>query len=254
MAGAADRRGGRQAMTPLLSVGAVSKRFRGLVAVDRVTFEVPRGVIFAVIGPNGAGKTTLFNLIAGAMAPDLGRIIFNAEPIHGLPPDVVCRRGIARTFQLVRPFPALSVEDNVTIGALLHRRNVGEAHARARMLLRRLDLFNKRDQIAASLTLPDRKRLEVARALATEPKLLLLDEVMAGLRPTETDRMVAILREINRETGLTILLIEHVMRAVMALAARVLVLDHGTAIAEGAPENVVRDPAVVQSYLGVEAV
>jgi branched-chain amino acid transport system ATP-binding protein len=193
-------------------------------------------------------------MIAGAMAPDDGAINFASEPIHGLPADAVCRRGIARTFQIVRPFPALSVEDNVMIGALLHTQDVGAARARARALLVRLDLIDKRRQRAATLTLPDRKRLEVARALATEPRLLLLDEVMAGLRPTETDRMVAILRALNRESGLTILLIEHVMRAVMALAARVLVLDHGTAIAEGSPEVVVRDPAVVQSYLGAEAV
>ncbi len=148
----------------------------------------------------------------------------------------------------------LSVEDNVIVGALLHRHDVGAARAHARALLQQLDLFDKRHRIAATLTLPDRKRLEVARALATGPRLLLLDEVMAGLRPTETDRMVAILRELNREGGLTILLIEHVMRAVMALASRVLVLDHGVAIAEGAPEAIVRDPAVVQSYLGAEAV
>ena len=241
-------------MTALLSLAAVSKRFRGLVAVDRVSFDVADGEIFAVIGPNGAGKTTLFNMIAGTMTPDDGAITFAGAPIHGLAPDAVCRRGLARTFQLVRPFPALSVVDNVIVGALLHRREVGAARRRADELLRRLDLFNKRDQIASTLTLPDRKRLEVARALATDPKLLLLDEVMAGLRPTETDRMVATLRQINRESGVTILLIEHVMRAVMALAARVLVLDHGTAIATGTPEAVVRDPAVVQSYLGVEAV
>jgi branched-chain amino acid transport system ATP-binding protein len=154
----------------------------------------------------------------------------------------------------VRPFPALSVEDNVTIGALQRHRDVEAARTRARTLLEQLDLFDKRHRLAATLTLPDRKRLEVARALATEPQLLLLDEVMAGLRPTETDRMVAILRALNRDSGLTILLIEHVMRAVMALASRVLVLDHGTAIASGAPEAVVRDPAVVQSYLGVEAI
>ena len=197
--------------------------------------------------------TTLFNMIAGAMAPNGGSITFAGEPVHGLPADAVCRLGIARTFQIVRPFPGLSVEDNVTIGALLHRRDVGEARSRAQALLQQLDLFDKRDRIAATLTLPDRKRLEVARALATEPRLLLLDEVMAGLRPTETDRMVAILKALNRD-GLTILLIEHVMRAVMALASRVLVLDHGVAIAEGAPEQVVRDPAVVQSYLGAEAV
>ena len=240
-------------MSALLSVDGVSKRFRGLVAVDRVSFEVPAGGIFAVIGPNGAGKTTLFNMIAGAMAPDEGTIAFAGERISGLPPDAVCRRGLARTFQLVRPFPALSVEDNVIVGALLRHHDVGTARERARAVLRRLDLYDKRRQIAATLTLPDRKRLEVARALATEPKLLLLDEVMAGLRPTETDRMVATLRAINREAGLTILLIEHVMRAVMALASHVLVLDHGTAIAAGTPEAVVRDPAVVQSYLGAEA-
>jgi branched-chain amino acid transport system ATP-binding protein len=240
-------------MTALLKVEAVSKRFRGLVAVDQVTFAVPEGAIFAVIGPNGAGKTTLFNMIAGAMAPDEGAISFAEQPIHGLPADAVCRRGLARTFQIVRPFPALTVEDNVLIGALL-RHDVGAARERAQALLQRLELADKRHRIASTLTLPDRKRLEVARALATQPRLLLLDEVMAGLRPTETDRMVAILRALNRESGLTILLIEHVMRAVMALASRVLVLDHGTVIAEGAPETVVRDPAVVQSYLGAEAV
>jgi branched-chain amino acid transport system ATP-binding protein len=215
-----------------------------------VSFDVQEGAIFAVIGPNGAGKTTLFNLIAGAMAPDGGRIIFDREPIQGLTADTVCRRGIARTFQLVRPFPALSVEDNVIVGALLRRTSVGAARERAHALLRRFDLFDRRHQPASSLTLPDRKRLEVVRALATDPKLLLLDEVVAGLRPTEVDRMVAVLRELNRESGLTILMIEHVMRAVMALASRVLVLDHGTTIAEGTPEAVVHDPAVVQSYLG----
>ncbi len=166
----------------------------------------------------------------------------------------MCRRGVARTFQLVRPFPALSVEDNVTIGALLRRRDVGAAQAQAHELLRRFDLFDRRHHLASSLTLPDRKRLEVMRALATEPKLLLLDEVVAGLRPTEVDRLVTVLRELNRDSGLTILLIEHVMRAVMALASRVLVLDHGTAIAEGEPREVVRDPAVIQSYLGAEVV
>jgi branched-chain amino acid transport system ATP-binding protein len=241
-------------MSALLSLDNVSKRFRGLLAVDRVSFDLVPGEIFAVIGPNGAGKTTLFNMIAGAMAPDDGSITFAGDPIQGLTPDAVCRSGIARTFQIVRPFPALSVEDNVIVGALLHQRNVGAARQRARELLRRLDLFDKRRQLASTLTLPDRKRLEVGRALATAPRLLLLDEVMAGLRPTETDRMVAILRELNRESGLTILLIEHVMRAVMALASRVLVLDHGIAIAAGTPEAVVRDPAVVQSYLGAEAV
>ena len=241
-------------MTALLTLERISKRFRGLVAVDNVSFAVPAGAIFAVIGPNGAGKTTLFNMIAGAMAPDGGVITFAGIPIGGLPADAVCRRGLARTFQIVRPFPALSVEDNVIIGALRHRHDVGAARQRAQELLQRLDLFDKRERLASTLTLPDRKRLEVARALATGPRLLLLDEVMAGLRPTETDRMVSILRDLNRDSGLTILLIEHVMRAVMALASRVLVLDHGVAIAEGTPDAIVREPAVVQSYLGAEAV
>ena len=241
-------------MSALLSIDAVSKRFRGLLAVDNVSFRVAQGSIFAVIGPNGAGKTTLFNIIAGMSAPDRGSIAFAGERIDGLTPDEICRRGIGRTFQLVRPFPALSVEDNVAIGAMLHRYDPALARRRAHEVLKQLDLFSKRHQPASALTLPDRKRLEVARALATDPKLLLLDEVMAGLRPAETDRMVSVLTTLNRETGLTILLIEHVMRAVMALAARVLVLHHGAAIAEGAPEAVVREPAVVQSYLGAEAV
>ena len=241
-------------MTALLSIDTVSKRFRGLLAVDNVSFRVAQGSIFAVIGPNGAGKTTLFNIIAGMFAPDQGSIAFAGERIDGRAPDEVCRRGIGRTFQLVRPFPALSVEDNVIIGAMLHRHDLALARRRAHEVLGQLDLLGKRHQAASALTLPDRKRLEVARALATDPKLLLLDEVMAGLRPAETDRMVSILIRLNRETGLTILLIEHVMRAVMALAARVLVLHHGAAIAEGTPDAVVREPAVVQSYLGAEAV
>jgi branched-chain amino acid transport system ATP-binding protein len=239
-------------MTALLSVEAVSKRFRGVRALDSVSFRIAPGELFAIIGPNGAGKTTLFNMIAGELAPDQGTISFAGERIDGLRPDRICRRGIGRTFQLVRPFPGLSVEDNVVIGALLRHPSVGEARRHANDALRRLDLFDKRAQRAAELTLPDRKRLEVARALATEPRLLLLDEVMAGLRPTETDRMIAILRELNG-TGLTIVLTEHVMRAVMALATRVLVLHHGAVIAQGLPQEVVRDPAVVRSYLGAEA-
>jgi branched-chain amino acid transport system ATP-binding protein len=241
-------------MMPLLSIDGVSKHFRGLLAVDRVSFDVASGEILAVIGPNGAGKTTLFNMIAGVLAPDDGTIRFDGERIDGTAPDAVCRRGVGRTFQLVRPFPALSVEDNVVVGALLRHHDVDAARGRAVAVLERLDLLDKRAQPAASLTLPDRKRLEVARALATDPKLLLLDEVMAGLRPTETDRMVAILSALNRETGLTIVLIEHVMRAVMALARRIVVLHHGAAIAEGPPEAIVRDPAVIHSYLGAEAI
>ena len=241
-------------MTVLLEVSNVSKNFSGLRAVADVGFGVPEGAIFAVIGPNGAGKTTMFNLIAGVFAPDTGSIVFEGARIDGLRPDEVCRRGIGRTFQIVRPFPGLTVEENVTVGALLHHPHPPAAMRRAHEILARLDLYDKRRHLAGALTLPDRKRLEVARALATEPKLLLLDEVMAGLRPTETDRIVDILRKLNQESGLTILLIEHVMRAVMSVATRVLVLHHGAAIAEGLPEAVVREPAVVQSYLGAEAV
>jgi branched-chain amino acid transport system ATP-binding protein len=241
-------------MSALLTVNGVSKRFRGLLAVDGVSFTVEQGAIFAIIGPNGAGKTTLFNTVAGIYAPDTGSISFRGERIDGLTPAAVCQRGIGRTFQIVRPFPGLTVEDNVIVGALLRRPDVAAARARAHEVLEQLDLSDRRAQLASALTLPDRKRLEVARALATDPQLLLLDEVMAGLRPTETDRMVAILKSLNRETGLTIVLIEHVMRAVMALAQRVLVLHHGAAIAQGPPEAVVREPAVVQSYLGAEAV
>jgi len=239
-------------MAAMLEVAGVSKNFSGLRAVANVSFAVPEGAIFAVIGPNGAGKTTMFNLIAGVFAPNNGTIAFKGQRIDGLPPDEVCRRGIGRTFQIVRPFPALTVEDNVMVGALLRHSDPRQAMQRAHDVLRRLDLYDKRLQLGGSLTLPDRKRLEVARALATEPKLLLLDEVMAGLRPTETDRIVDILKQLNAG-GLTILLIEHVMRAVMSLATRVLVLHHGAAIAEGTPAEVVRDPAVVQSYLGAEA-
>jgi branched-chain amino acid transport system ATP-binding protein len=240
-------------MSTLLHVSRVSKNFSGLRAVADVTFSVPQGAIFAVIGPNGAGKTTLFNVIAGVFRPDGGSITFEGANINGETPDQVCRRGIARTFQLVRPFPALTVEQNVMTGALLRRSDLRSALRRAHEVLWKLELFDKRAQLASALTLPDRKRMEVARALATDPKLLLLDEVMAGLRPTETDRMVEILKRINRESGLTVLLIEHVMRAVMSIASRVLVLHHGAAIAEGPPSEVVRDPAVVHSYLGVES-
>lgn len=240
-------------MTSLLAGTGLCKHFRGLLAVDRVSFEVAHGEIFALIGPNGAGKTTLFNMIAGALTPDSGTIMFAGGRIDGLVPDEICRLGIARTFQLVRPFPALSVEDNVIIGALLRRPTMKAARRYAHDVLARLDLFDKRLLSASALTLPDRKRLEVARAVASGPKLLLLDEVMAGLRPTETDRMIEILAGINREFGLTILLIEHVMRAVIALASRVLVLHHGAQIAEGTPEAVMQEPAVVTSYLGAEA-
>ena len=238
----------------LLAVENLSKRFHGLQAVKNVSFAVPDGGIHALIGPNGAGKTTIFNMVAGVFRPDEGTITLDGRPLNGLRPDQICRAGIARTFQLVRPFAELTVEDNVMVGALRAAPDVAAARDAAHAVLQRIGLIERRKQRAASLTLPDRKRLEVARALATRPRLLLLDEAMAGLRPTETDQMVAFFRDINRELGITILLIEHVMRAVMALAQHVIVLNYGEKICEGAPEMVVRDPAVLACYLGEEAV
>ena len=240
-------------MSALLEVRGISKSFRGLRAVSDASFEVPKGAISALIGPNGAGKTTCFNVIAGVYKPDSGSIHFGGIPIHGLRPDEVCGAGIGRTFQIVKPFAGLTVLENVVVGALKREPSVSAAEKRAAEIMQKLGLGSRSSQPASSLTLPDRKRLEVARALATRPKLLLLDEVMAGLRPTECDQMVEVFREINRAEGLTILLIEHVMRAVMALAQHVIVLNHGEIIARGTPTEVVRNPAVLECYLGEEA-
>jgi branched-chain amino acid transport system ATP-binding protein len=236
----------------MLEVRHVSKSFRGLRAVHDASFEVPEASINGLIGPNGAGKTTIFNLIAGVYAPDAGEIVFGNKRIDGLRPDQVCAAGIGRTFQLVKPFAGLSVLDNVIVGALHRERTVRAARGHAASILEKLGLGPKAQLPASSLTLPDRKRLEIARALATRPRLLLLDEVMAGLRPTECDQMVEVFRDLNRREGLTILLIEHVMRAVMALARHIGVLHHGEVIARGTPEEVVRHPAVLECYLGEE--
>ncbi len=236
----------------LLVVRNISKSFRGLRAVHDASFEIPEGSINALIGPNGAGKTTIFNMIAGVFSPDSGSIIFENKPIHGFRPDQVCAAGIGRTFQIAKPFAGLSVIDNVMVGGFLRETSTQAARRLSLDILEKLGLAPKRDLPASSLTLPDRKRLEVARALATRPKLLLLDEVMAGLRPTECDQMVEVFRGLNRSDGLTILLIEHVMRAVMALAQHIGVLHHGEVIARGAPQQIVRDPAVLECYLGEE--
>jgi len=233
-----------------LELAGIGKSFRGLRAVHEVSFTVPAGAINALIGPNGAGKTTIFNMIAGVFAPDAGAVTLDGRPISGLRPDRVCDAGVGRTFQIVKPFNGLSVLENVTVGALHRRPDLADARDSASAILSRLGLYDRRHQMAASLTLPDRKRLEVARALATEPSLLLLDEVMAGLRPTEIDVMVAFLRELNVTTGITILLIEHVMRAVMALAAHVVVVSYGEKIAEGTPAEISRHQAVLDVYLG----
>ncbi len=235
----------------LLEVKGISKSFSGLRAVQDVSFDVPEGKIVGLIGPNGAGKTTCFNMIAGVYKPNAGEILLNGERIDGKRPDEICKRGVGRTFQIVKPFAGLTVLDNVVVGALNAAPNIKAAREKADEVLEVLGLAAKRAQGASTLTLPDRKRLEVARALATQPKILLLDEVMAGLRPTEIDQMVGVLLDLNKR-GLTILLIEHVMRAVMALSGSVIVLHHGELISRGTPDQIAKDPKVLECYLGEE--
>jgi branched-chain amino acid transport system ATP-binding protein len=237
-----------------LTVRNLSRRFGGLMAVNNVSFTVAPGEIHALIGPNGAGKTTTFNLIAGMNRPDSGEVLLDGRSLVDMRPDQICRAGVGRTFQIVRPFNELTLIENVAVGALVWTDDLVEARRHAIEVLELLGLADKRHMRPGSITLPDRKCLEVARALATKPKLLLLDEVMAGLRPMETDRMVEIFLQLNAERGLTILLIEHVMRAVMALSHRVLVLNYGKVIADGTPQEVTRDPDVLACYLGSEAI
>jgi branched-chain amino acid transport system ATP-binding protein len=240
-------------MSALLDIQSVSKSFRALRAVANASFIVEPNTIAALIGPNGAGKTTLFNMVAGVLVPDSGAIWFSGQRIDGFRPDQVCVRGIARTFQNAKPFTGLSVLDNVIVGALRCSSATRDARKYAAIILDELGLGPKRNFPASSLTLPDRKKLEVARALATRPQLLLLDEVMAGMRPAECEQLVTLLRAINRRDGITILLIEHVMRAVMALAEKVIVLHHGEVVAQGFAGQVVRDPAVLECYLGEDS-
>ncbi len=233
----------------MLEVARLSKRFGGVVATDDVSLSLAAGAIGALIGPNGAGKTTLFAMVSGFLAPDEGDIRFTGRSIIGLAPERICALGIARTFQIVQPFAGLSVRENIAVGAHLHRRRRRDALAHADAVAERVGLGAQRDKAAAALTIAGRKRLELAKALATDPRLLLLDEVMAGLNPAEIDEIIPIIRGI-RDSGVTILLIEHVMRAVMNLSEQAWVLNNGALIAAGPPAAIAADPRVIEAYLG----
>jgi branched-chain amino acid transport system ATP-binding protein len=239
-------------VTAMLEVRGLTRRFGGLVAVNDLSFEVNEGEMIGLIGPNGSGKTTTFSMLSGALRPSAGTIAFNGERIDGLKANKVCRKGLARTFQVVQPFPDITATENVMIGAFV---NVGagrQAEAKAREMLERVGLTPKADTLAKELTLLQLKRLEIAKALATEPKLLLLDEVAAGLTSTEVDVMLQLVRQLNTE-GITCIIVEHVMRFVMNLSHRCIVIDFGSQIAEGTPEEILNNPAVHAAYLGEEA-
>jgi len=237
----------------LLEGRGLSRRFGALAAVDGLDFAVEPGEILGVIGPNGAGKTTLLNLVSGLLPPSAGEIRFDGEVISGRPPHAIAARGVARTFQIVKPLRGLTVRENVALGAMFGRAGQGAgtraARTRADEVLALVGLASRADDPVGILTVADLKRLELARALAMGPRLLLLDEVMAGLNPREIEWAMGLVREVHRH-GMTVLMIEHVMRAVMGVSQRILVLHHGRRLALGAPESVSRDPAVIEAYLG----
>ena len=235
----------------ILEVQHLTKDFGGLRAVDSLDLDIEEGEILGLIGPNGAGKSTVFNCVAGVFPPTKGHIYFRSEEISGRKPWDLCKYGLARTFQIVKPFASKSVLYNVMVGAFAITAKTREAREKAIGVLEYLNFEDRTDTRAGNLTIADRKRLEIARALATEPKLLLLDEVMAGLRPAEVDEMVAIIRRL-REQGVTIFVIEHIMRAIMALSDRVVVIQFGQKIAEGLPQQVAADENVIKAYLGEE--
>lgn len=238
-------------MTILLSLQGVSKRFGGLQALQNVTFDLPQGQILGLIGPNGAGKTTLFNAINGVYPPERGRIVFRDRDVTGFKPYQLAKMGMARTHQIVRPLNELSVRENVMVGACFGHENQDLSNAAkiAEEVLEFVGLASRGDQLAGSLNVAQKKRLEMARALASHPYLLLLDEVLAGLNHAEIDNMIQTVLKI-REQGITVIMIEHVMKAMMNISDRIVVLDYGQQIAEGSPEAITNDPKVVEAYLG----
>jgi branched-chain amino acid transport system ATP-binding protein len=234
-----------------LEVNSLSKSFGGLKALNNLDFYVNEGEILGLVGPNGSGKTTTFNLILGTQKPDSGSILFKGKDLIGLRPYEICRHGLARTFQLTKPFNGITVFENVKVAAFNITKNTVEASKRALEMLEFLRLPELKDQLAKRLTIPQRKHLELARALATKPEILFLDEPIGGLNEAETDEMMELVRLINNH-GITIVAIEHVMRAIMSLSSRIIVLNHGEKIAEGSPVEVSRNERVINSYLGEE--
>ena len=233
----------------LLTVQNLTKKFGGLTAVHDFSLSVEEGEILGMIGPNGAGKTTAFNMISGYYSPNEGNVTFEGREITGNRPDVICKLGLARTFQIVKPFAQLSVLDNVMVGAYNRTNNNNEARQRSMEILDFLGMNDMTHQLAGSLSVAGRKRLEIARVLATEPKMILFDEAMAGLRSRETDEIIELVRQISKQ-GVALLLVEHVMKVIMSLSDRIVVIHHGEKIAEGEPGEIVNNKAVIDAYLG----
>jgi branched-chain amino acid transport system ATP-binding protein len=237
----------------LLEVKDLIKNFGGLTALDHLSFHLEKGEILGIIGPNGAGKTTLFNVVTGFYRPDGGAIFFNGEDITGLKPHQIAKRGMARTFQITQPFPNLTVLENVKIGAYSRFKSSREATEKALRVLDTVGLYEQRKELAAVLPIGHRKSLELAKALATSPEILLLDEVVAGLNTMESNNMIATIKNLQQD-GITVLLIEHVMKAIMSLSDRIVVIHYGEKISEGVPEEISKDHKVIEAYLGEEYV